>query len=86
MCDHDGTATGILRFSKTRPGMLEPALLCEACATIIMQFAPFPHRSTRVVSFIAAVQESELVRIAEAHQIPTTLTASADRDLEISAA
>ncbi len=70
MCDHNGSATGILRFSKTRPGMLEPALLCEACETIIMQFAPLPYRCTPPVSFIAAVQESGHVRIAETHQIP----------------
>jgi hypothetical protein len=70
MCDHDGTATGILRFSKTRPGILEPALLCEACDTIIMQFAPLPYRCTRLESFSAAVQESALVGIAETHQVP----------------
>jgi hypothetical protein len=68
MCDHDGTATGILRFSKTRPGMLEPALLCEACETIITQFAPLPHRGTRLVPNIAAVLESELASIAETYQ------------------
>jgi len=77
MCDHDGTATRILRYSTTRPGMLDPALLSEACETIMTQFAPLRHRCTRAVPCIAAVQRNRRRGVTLARFEHTTLGDSA---------
>jgi hypothetical protein len=86
MCTHDGTATGLLRLSKTRPGMIEPIVRCETCETSIKHLVPLPYHCTPLLAHDGAVLESEPENIAETYQIPTALTASAHRAATFAAA
>jgi hypothetical protein len=69
-----------------RPGMLEPALLCETSEAVITQFAGFGAAARRWSLTSPRCRSWSRRALRETYQIPTALTASADRDLEIAAA
>jgi hypothetical protein len=51
MCDHDGTTTGVLSLGDRRAGTLEPALLCDACGTIVKRLEQLEYRCTPRVPY-----------------------------------